>query len=232
MSNETCYMCDAPATSKEHAPPKCLFPEGKHLSAPDNQRISLITVPACDAHNTQKSGDDEYLMYLFTMLPQTNSYGKVIFNNKVIRASQRKPKLAERIFENTIKIDGKEGNEVDRQRIDTSIGLVARAIFFHETQAKWTHPMQVNSTVYEVPEEQDGIVIDRADIIANRKKYSQTISDLLINLEWKGANPKIFKYKIMVDSTDLFLVMQFCFYEEITFDIVSHPSLWNEPFSV
>lgn len=28
---QTCYMCDAPATSEEHVPPKCLFPERKDL---------------------------------------------------------------------------------------------------------------------------------------------------------------------------------------------------------
>ena len=28
---ETCYMCDEIATSKEHVPPKCIFPEKKDI---------------------------------------------------------------------------------------------------------------------------------------------------------------------------------------------------------
>ena len=91
--------------------------------------------------------------------------------------------------------------------------------------------MQVNSTIYEVPEEQDGVSIDRAGVLSNRKSFSQTVSNLLNMFEWKGANPKIFKYKILFESPD-FLVMQFCFFEEITFEVLSHPDLWDLPLSV
>ena len=59
----TCYMCSAPKTSVEHVPPKGLFPKSKDLPAGMNLRKQLITVPACDLHNTEKSHDDEYLMY-------------------------------------------------------------------------------------------------------------------------------------------------------------------------
>ena len=39
--------------SKDHVPPKCLFPKGS--------RSGLITVPACPQCNLSSSGDDEYL---------------------------------------------------------------------------------------------------------------------------------------------------------------------------
>ncbi|MDN5882405.1 MAG: hypothetical protein L0H37_08540, partial [Nitrosospira sp.] len=60
----TCYMCDQEATTMEHAPPKCIFPEKKDLSSYDDYRQGLITVPSCEEHNTTKSKDDEYLLYL------------------------------------------------------------------------------------------------------------------------------------------------------------------------
>ena len=49
----SCYFCGNVATGVEHVPPKCFFPRGK--------RDNLITVPSCDAHNQEKSKEDEYI---------------------------------------------------------------------------------------------------------------------------------------------------------------------------
>jgi len=43
--NQLCYMCGAPAVSKEHVPPKCIFPEQKDIAG-QNFRDGLITVPS------------------------------------------------------------------------------------------------------------------------------------------------------------------------------------------
>lgn len=45
-----CAYCGEPATGKDHVPPKGLFIRSGY---------QMITVPACDAHNTQRSGLDE-----------------------------------------------------------------------------------------------------------------------------------------------------------------------------
>ncbi|WP_114241455.1 hypothetical protein [Dyella sp. C9] len=93
---EKCYMCDRQATSREHVPPKCLFPEGKDMDG-ENHRSNLITVPSCDLHNTAKSRDDEFLMVSLAGIIGNNSigyrhkFGKV---NKAIRRSANKLLLA------------------------------------------------------------------------------------------------------------------------------------------
>lgn len=230
MSNETCYICSADATSREHVPPRCLFPEKKYLSDADDQRVGLITVPSCEVHNTQKSGNDEYLMYLFSMLPKSSIYSRIIFE-KVIRAASRKPQLAEAIFENKITIGDVDAYEVDRDRVDTSIGYVARAIFFNETKMKWAPPIHVNSLIYDVPAEQDGIAIDRSDILENRNILSKNIEAFLNGVEWRGANPKVFRYQFYFDGA-FFLIVKFCFFDEIFFETVSHPDLWALEFGV
>ncbi|MCE1061859.1 hypothetical protein LU646_28880 [Pseudomonas alloputida] len=227
---DTCYMCSAIATSSEHVPPRCLFPEKKYLDETDDQRRDLITVPSCDKHNTQKSGDDEYLMYLFSMLPESSAYSRIIFQ-KAVRAARRKPQLSEAIFRNQIVINEVEAYEVDRQRVDTSIGFVARAIFFNETNLKWFAPIQVNSLIYNVPAEQDGIKIDREDILKNRAVFSENITRFLVGAKWSGANPGIFRYQYYFDGTS-YLVMKFCFFDELVFEVVSHPDLWSLDFSV
>ncbi|MCD6049829.1 MAG: hypothetical protein K0Q55_1232, partial [Verrucomicrobia bacterium] len=57
MQNDVCYWCGGPSSSKEHVPPRGLFPPGK--------RNDLITVPACDAHNKDTSKLDEKFRFYF-----------------------------------------------------------------------------------------------------------------------------------------------------------------------
>ena len=76
MSNNTCYMCEAVATTDEHAPPRCLFPETKDLIDKSlDLRKELITVPACKEHNTAKSTDDEYLLNILSLNITSGSHG-------------------------------------------------------------------------------------------------------------------------------------------------------------
>jgi hypothetical protein len=44
---DTCYACEEPATTREHAPPKSFLPT--------DERDQLITVPSWEAHNNDNS---------------------------------------------------------------------------------------------------------------------------------------------------------------------------------
>ncbi len=219
-------MCSEVSTSKEHAPPKCLFPEKKYLPDGDDQRIDLIKVPSCDLHNAQKSGDDEYLLYLFSMCERANGYGQVNFYNKVLRAAQRRPKLSKKLLNNDVEIGDKSASEIDRERIDRAIGQMARAIFNFETGLKWFPPVHVNSTIFEVPEEQEGIKVDRKSIISSRWIFLTQTLDMLKDKPWKGKNMKSFKYKFLYENNE-FLLISFMFYDNIDFQVISHPETWD-----
>ena len=67
-------MCECLATSQEHAPPRCIFPEQKDTGGID-YRKSLIKVPSCETHNTAKSTEDEYLMYVLPTSIAANNVG-------------------------------------------------------------------------------------------------------------------------------------------------------------
>src|SRR3954451_9328117 len=69
-----CYMCPALATSREHVPPRNLFPEASETGGVD-YRVNLITVPSCDLHNSAKSLDDEFLMVSLAGIIGNNSIG-------------------------------------------------------------------------------------------------------------------------------------------------------------
>lgn len=80
-------MCDKEATTVEHVPPKCLFPEFK--DAGEDLRVNLITVPSCDDHNGKKSRDDEFLMVSLAGLIGNNSIGFQHYHGKIQRALKR-----------------------------------------------------------------------------------------------------------------------------------------------
>ncbi len=87
-SLETCYMCGDIAISREHVPPKCIFPESAEMDGED-YRKNLITVPSCGRHNTAKSGEDEFLMVSLAGLIGNNSVGYRHRFGKVNRAIRR-----------------------------------------------------------------------------------------------------------------------------------------------
>ena len=87
MPRPTCYMCDVPATSREHVPPRCLFPESKDIDG--DYRQNLLTVPSCDEHNSGKSADDEFLMVSLAGIIGNNSIGYSHKFSKVNRAIYR-----------------------------------------------------------------------------------------------------------------------------------------------
>ena len=55
---QACYLCGGEATTRDHIPPKGLFP------AP--RTANLITVPACSTCNQRASLDDGYLRLVLT----------------------------------------------------------------------------------------------------------------------------------------------------------------------
>jgi hypothetical protein len=85
MPKPKCYMCEAVKTSKEHVPPKNLFPEARDAEGVD-YRINLITVPSCDEHNSEKSHDDEFLLISLAGIMGSNFIGYSHRLNKVDRA--------------------------------------------------------------------------------------------------------------------------------------------------
>ena len=99
IENE-CYWCGAPATSKEHVPPKCLFPELKDIEGiySDNCRKDLITVPSCDKHNLNKSKDDEILMACLAPLLGNNGIAYIHTCTKLKRAFSRNTGLRTSAF--------------------------------------------------------------------------------------------------------------------------------------
>jgi len=143
----TCYQCNRTETSKEHVPPKCIFPVTKDI--PDkNLRKNLIKVPSCDFHNLQKSKDDEFLMIMLASSVRANNLGFRHFSTKINRALKRKPEnFLNQIVNDYEKVllETKSGNKIscysgipNIERLDRCFNSIVRGLFFHNFKKKFS----------------------------------------------------------------------------------------------
>lgn len=108
---DSCYRCDEPGTTREHVPPKCLFPEAKDMGGL-HLREDLITVPSCPVHNTAKSRDDEFLMVCMAGILGNNSIG---FRHRLSKVNKAIRRSADRLLQEVF-IDKAEVRRIELER--------------------------------------------------------------------------------------------------------------------
>ncbi|MEG8049019.1 hypothetical protein QP178_03625 [Sphingomonas aurantiaca] len=120
----TCYYqgCTAKGTTTEHVPPKAFFPK--------DERLQLLTVKACPAHNTGKSQDDLYALAQICMNASPSNRAREVWITSV--APQLKHKqgaLRKMIAEGAVQVGKGVAYRVDIGRLDAfftalSLGLI------------------------------------------------------------------------------------------------------------
>ena len=198
MSNsKICYMCDSPAITQEHAPPRCFFPEAKDLPNSNvDLRNDLVTVPSCALHNSAKSADDEYAMVLAVMHFENNMTALNQFSTKVIRALRRSPAFISRVFDQprsatvggvpTITVD------VDLDRFYRVMEHTAHALAFSQLGSRLIGRFAVWSTAFRFPDlrPHPGYV-----------ELASRLRQLLKDTPQLGKNPEVFRYQLLPNST-------------------------------
>lgn len=190
-------MCESTATSREHAPPRCIFPEQKDTPNRTDFRKNLIKVPSCDAHNTEKSKEDSYLMHILPTSIGTNDVGINQFLTKVQRAIARRPKLFGQIVDkakpvlvhDTIKDKWFHGTaiNINADRIHKIIEMNARAIYFHENHKKFIGKITTHTNFT--------IDLNNRFINDKQKELFNESNSLLNNSPSLGENPEVFSYR-------------------------------------
>lgn len=212
-------MCDTLRSSREHAPPDCLFPEGKEIGR--DLRRNLITVPSCDAHNSKKSEDDEFMraVILFTAVA-SNSVAQHQFLGKMLRGAARSPhKYSHFITEKgTIKNGAYRALRIDRARFDSCIDHLARALFFHAYNKKWGYPIMMVS-----PNFYSAILNDEAVPHEPTKEIVEVSRTFLAQEPIRGDNPEVFKYRVRYDEDECSYAFAGIFYD--FFEVYSYSSL-------
>lgn len=211
-------MCDKPETGVEHVPPRCLFPQQKDLPEGVDLRKALITVPACNEHNTSKSQDDEYLLYLLVINLPANETAKNQFFTKIMRSIDRNPGLIKKFMANphsVIAVDREAGQahhtvavNIDDARLDSALDHIARAIYFHHFKVQWLGDVRT----------QPDFLLASLDPEKGRERnqlgeYMVAGADqLFAGKEFYGANPEVFKYQVLEENENVHKLMRLHFY--------------------
>ena len=174
----TCYMCTAAETSREHAPPQCLFPAASEIGR--DLRRNLITVPSCDDHNLMKSADDEFLRAVILLAAVTSDeVARHQFLGKFLRGASRNRQAHSQFFtdQGRLAAGAQRALRLDRNRFDKCIDHLVRALFFHTFKAKWQLPIAVVS-----PNFYSAIAEDRAVAHLPTQQFVE-LSEVLLEQE-------------------------------------------------
>ena len=215
---EKCYWCGKKATSREHVPPKCLFPENKDMKGIYNKsfRKDLITVPSCDEHNLEKSNCDEYLMEHLASVVGNNGVAYVHTKTKVARSLKRDPKALNVLAEHILKVNNTEFPvqivEADTKRLVYSFESIGRAIYYYECKEQFVGRCSVFVPMFRNSMNEEGKKI--LDIVKNEVQLEK--------YKWseKGENPEIFKYRLGTPDDFGSRILLLTFYNNIEVYII------------
>lgn len=215
--NATCFACSSYATTREHVPPGCLFPQTKDTDGYQDFRRNLITVSACSDHNLAKSGDDEYLLWVLSTNLSANSVARQQVSTKLRRARARRPALGQAILNDTkdiIVVDSLSGGKHDAvevplnyARFQRVLDLVALGLYRHHFRKRWpgsirVHPDFIGSSDVGQVVDTDThriVLFDAAEkLFASEAKY--------------GENPDVFWYQIHKPTDHYRCLMRLVFY--------------------
>ena len=201
---DLCYFCGSFATSKEHVPPKSFFPKG---GAKDYRR-NLIKVPSCDAHNSLKSKDDEYVRALLIGISKKINQGAnkdlIRLRDSVIRSITRNPNLISLVLRNpnpplsfgsgklpTTPVSA----EYELERVKNLLESIAKGVFFNHYKETWRGKIEVTAEETNISKRLCSLI---------QEKYSS------------GENKEIFHYELSSFNTEGSPrhSVDFCFYKE------------------
>ena len=206
-----CYMCDKDATTVEHVPPRCIFPELKDSNGIDYKK-NLITVPSCEEHNNSKSTDDTYLRDILSMVGTSSSLGKLQFTKKTMKQASRRPALMndmlaksapyEVSFDDGATKQPTFGIRVDDDRLQNSFECMARALYYHEKNEKFS-----GESINVFP-----LFLFNKELQEEREQLANVIDSVMKqnSILQKGGNPDIFYYQFYENSDgSIFIKMVF-----------------------
>lgn len=213
---QSCYICTKPATSREHVPPACFFPEHGELPSGQDLRRNLITVPSCDEHNLSKSDDDQYLCAVVLTYFENNRVAQTHFSQKIIPALLRRPAMLHFYQEmRPLNLQGEVAGVflIDLPRFNTAMGRIACGIYFHHFGRKHTTgPQILNSSVRAVG-------VEEAPQINAASWEWRVMSDrFLATLPRHGDNQPVFYYQVVEHPTERRAAIRLVFYEGVVVD--------------
>jgi hypothetical protein len=214
---ETCYMCADPATSREHVPPLCIFPEAKDLKSGEDLRKNLITVPSCDTHNTKKSKDDEFLLFVLTLSIANNQAAKQQGDTKILRAVTRNPKLPSHFFSKLSPVVAADQDgeifptslaKIDFQRFLRITTQMAHGLYFNHFNRRFVGKCAIFADFLLNHETQSAVE-------SNERQYAvaQAAKPYFDQETQYGSNPAVFAYSVLSPDANGLIGARMQFFE-------------------
>jgi hypothetical protein len=162
-------------------------------------------------NNTEKTKEDEYLLYILAMSLPCNEIGKTQFLTKVRRAYERNPKLVDRLLarKEIVLVDDTVNNTSfktfaaypENRRVISIFTCIAKGLYWHENRKSWPGSIGV---VVE-------FMLSRTNLARNEQQrvLSNAINTLLANIAPKGENPDVFSYQFAEFDGRLFARLHF-----------------------
>lgn len=204
-------MCEAVATTDEHAPPKCFFPDG--------HRKNLLKVPSCPKHNLENSKDVEYARNVICGQLGTNDVAAQVFA-VAKRSYDNSPALFAQTFRKvrTVVVDGDETGAfpIDLPRHRAVMKAIAHALYYHDNGKRHDGGFGVFSPSMVHRDKMYGGLPDPADGF-RRLLESGVFTPM------PASNPRVFQYGVH-DMGEGQLLYRFLFYEGFVVNA------WMRPF--
>ena len=224
---DTCYFCGSAATSNEHVPPACLFPEKKDLDDGVDYRKNLIKVPSCDEHNSHKSKDDEYVQLILVNGYFNNKAGQDHFSSKIVRAMTRRPALLAALYADAdpVTVDGVPtvAVTVDRERFNRALERIVQGLCVKFFGERWPKKFEIHTPVLLAIDEPDA---DKVNSLVTG--LGKSIIGCLDDVVKQGENQEIFWCQLLQDKAKDRLLCRMVFYGGFDVFAVSDPRLRGE----
>lgn len=232
-SNVKCYMCENEATSREHVPPRCLFPESKDVKG-INLRKDLIIVPSCEIHNSQKSQDDEFLLIALTGAVCNNYTAYQHTKTKVNRAVRRKSQgfLGKAILKNMKSISVKIIDDIeypvlvgepDLKRFRNCFTHIAYGLFYHRFGQKFEGEIKMIIGFIKYTDHNYNTL---SELVKKRFEYEK------LRLEVEGGNPEVFTYQFCSPDENEIIGLKMVFYQGAEVFVSFKPIAVEQPYSL
>lgn len=222
-------MCEVTATSREHVPPACLFPEEKDIKT-NKFRLNLITVPSCSDHNSKKSNDDEFLMACLAGVVGNNSIGLIHLQTKFKRAIERKSGdfmdsiIKDRVPLNLKTESGKQYpvliGMADLPRLHSCFNHIAHGIYRHKFGKRFKGKVHIiiDFLNYESEETENYKLLCRKRFEMEPQK-----------LQTEGNIPDIFRYEVFEPDEIGMIAMRMVFYGHASVFVAFQPETTQDP---
>jgi hypothetical protein len=200
-------------------PAKCLFPDESDSASGVNYRRNLITVDSCDVHNSAKSKDDEYLLYILALNFKSNGLLRIEEGSRIWRAIDRNPSLAIRILKDSrpaVIVNQASGTieetgavTIEEDRFYNHLQNMARALYFHTFGARWSEEIFVYPE-FLFPDSTANV----NTAMESHEKLIAVMNTAFSSVQSIGSNPEVFSYKVVRYAKTGSIFMRLTFYSD------------------